>query len=100
MFVYVQAKRLTERAANPLANGSYLSNGFVVIFAKVSRQYHHKLVAAQAGYGVAVAYAGDQARSHLLQQSVTQVVAERVIEQFKIIEVYEQQCAGVPVPGA
>ena len=90
MLVCTETERLIERAADSLTDGFYLSNGFVIIVAKICFQYYYELVAPETSDSVAFANAGDQARSDLLQQQVPQAMAERIIEQFKVIEIDEQ----------
>ena len=60
--------------------------GFVLARAEILDQYY-KFVTTQAGHGVDSAHALQQALRHFLQQQVSDVVAEVVIELLEVIHV-------------
>ena len=60
------------------------------------RQEHAELVAAEAGDGVGLAQARDEALAHELQQHVAVVVAERVVHALEPIEVEHHQRERLP----
>lgn len=80
MLISSQAERLIEGREYSFANAFYLRNGFSVIFTEVGCQHDHKLVASKASYSIALADTRDQARGDLLQQQVSPIMSEGVIE--------------------
>ena len=69
--------------------------GGLVHIATQLLQDHHKLVAAQACHGVAAPHAAHQPVGDLLQQQVAAVMAPGVVEVLEVVEVDEQQRAGL-----
>ncbi len=58
---------------------------------RAGRQEHAELVAAEAGDGVRVAQAGDEALADELQQHVAVIVPERVVHVLEAVEIEHHQ---------
>ena len=56
-------------------------------------QYHHELIAAPAGHGIAGTHTGAQARADLFEQTVTPLMAQAVVDGFEVVQVQQQQSA-------
>jgi hypothetical protein len=59
------------------------------------REQHAELVTAEAGHRVGVAQRGLQPARDLLQQQVSVVVAERVVDLLEVIEVHDHHHSGL-----
>src|SRR5579864_1462813 len=57
-----------------------------------TRQHDRELIATEPGDQVGPAYGAAQPDSELLQQSVSALVAERVVDFFEAIQVHNQEC--------
>ena len=85
------AERLQHRAAHRFGLGS----GLVHLGAEPLQQ-DHKFVPAQACHGVPHAHTAPQARSHLAQQLVAQLVPLGVIQVLEVGQIHEEQRATRP----
>ena len=56
-------------------------------------QQHQKLIAAQAGHGVAFAHTSRQAQRNLLQQDIAHVMAQCVVQGLEVVQIEAQQRA-------
>ena len=54
-------------------------------------EHQHELITTQTRHGVTLAHTGFQPSSHLLQQQVANVMTQRVVEGFEMIQIDEQQ---------
>ena len=96
--VRAQQVALVELAQDFFANAPSLGCRVVAPVGQVFQQ-DHKFVAAQTRHGVFLAHAGFQAQGHLLQQQVTHVVPQGVVQGFEMVQVQEQQRTEVCAAG-
>ncbi len=90
VFFRIKLVGLAEGCEYLLADGFRLCRSFNGSLTQVF-QHHYELITAQTGHSVIVSHTGGQTLRDLLQQQVSNVMAERVIEGFEIVQVNEQQ---------
>src|SRR5688572_1948708 len=95
MLVTGKKAGLGECGKDLLAHDLRLGGGFLGTSAQIF-QYHDKLVAPQAGYGVVRAYTGKKPPGDLLQQQVADIVAQRVVDGLEVVQIDEEDCPPPP----
>ena len=69
-----------------------LGGGLAGLLAQSFKQ-HHKLISAQARHAVTFAHTVAQARGDLLEQLITYIVAQGVIQELEVVKIQEHQRA-------
>src|SRR5471032_2162674 len=90
----VKLIRLAENIEDYFAHAFCLAGRFLPGFVEAS-EHHHELVAAYSRHRIAVAYARSQTPRHLLQQQITLVVTQGVVERLEVIQVDEHKCTAL-----
>src|ERR1035437_6906058 len=80
--------RLVKFSPDFLSYGFSLCRRLQEIFTQVF-QYQYKFVTAEARHSVAFTHAGFQTLRNLLQQQIADVMAERIVKRFEIIQINE-----------
>jgi len=90
-FTPIQQVRFVQSSENFLGDCLGLGCCLLGKFAEILEQ-HHKLISAQARDRVGFSDVSENPPRNFLQQQVTDVMAERVVQGLEIVEIDEQQC--------
>ena len=86
MFVTGKLKAHVKTRNDLVSNGFSLSGCFQRVLTQVF-QHHNEFISAQTSHRIAVTHTGDQALGNLLQQNVSNIVAEGIVERLEIVQI-------------